>query len=166
MNKIETLASKLNQQLAQKELKLATAESCTGGWVAKAMTDIAGSSASFDRGFVTYSNQAKHEMLDVAETTLLQFGAVSEQTVREMVVGTLSHSKANVALAISGIAGPGGGTDEKPVGMVCFAWGNAENIRVSTEYFSGNRDDVRRQSVIFILQQVLTHIKSKENINE
>jgi nicotinamide-nucleotide amidase len=164
MKAIDSLAITLNQQLADKGLQLTVAESCTGGWVAKAMTDVPGSSKSFDRGFVTYSNEAKQEMLEVSSTTLQQQGAVSEQTVSEMVVGALKHSNATIALAVSGIAGPGGGTDEKPVGMVCFAWGNEEYIHASTEYFAGNRDEVRRQSVIFILQQVLAFIQQEESL--
>jgi nicotinamide-nucleotide amidase len=166
MNEIEHLATVLNQALAEKAMKLATAESCTGGWVAKAMTDIPGSSTGFDRGFVTYSNESKQAMLGVDQATLEQYGAVSEETVHAMVAGALEQSNASIALAISGVAGPGGGTDEKPVGMVCFAWGGVEDIHVSTEYFSGNRDDIRRQSVVFVLQQVLIYTQSKETINE
>ena len=113
---------KVSKLLHERNLSLVSAESCTGGWLAKQITDLPGSSAIFDRGFVTYSNDAKHEMLGVLETTLESFGAVSEEIVKEMAAGALAHSKADIAVATSGVAGPDGGTEEKPVGMVCFAW--------------------------------------------
>ena len=135
---------------------MVVAESCTGGWVAKLMTDIAGSSLFFDRGFVTYSNEAKHEMLGVKQKTLETHGAVSEQTVSEMVNGALVKSHAEVALAISGIAGPGGGTPDKPVGTVWFAW-KKRNQAVLTQilHLDGDRDSVRRQAVERALSGVL-----------
>jgi len=127
---------------------IATAESCTGGWVAKILTDIPGSSAWFDRGFVTYTNESKQEMLGVTAATLDTQGAVSKQTVHEMALGALSKSRASIAVAISGIAGPGGAMPDKPVGMVCFAWAQREgNLRLSCEQFSGDRDQIRRQAV-------------------
>src|SRR5687768_7710588 len=101
---------------------LVTAESCTGGWVAQAVTSVAGSSDWFERGFVTYSNDAKHDLLGVRKKTLDAHGAVSEETAREMAQGALARSKGTLAVAITGVAGPGGGSREKPVGMVCFAW--------------------------------------------
>src|SRR5476649_543859 len=119
---LTTLATLLGARLRAKGLMLTTAESCTGGWVAQAVTAIAGSSDWFERGFVTYSNAAKQEMLGVSGGTLLTHGAVSEQTAREMVTGALAHSKAQIGLAITGVAGPTGCSPEKPVGMVCFAW--------------------------------------------
>ena len=138
---------------------LATAESCTGGWVAKVITQVSGSSQWFDRGFVTYSNIAKQEMLAVSAETLQQHGAVSEATVREMAVGALRHSHAQVALAISGIAGPGGGTADKPVGMVCFAWATADGpVRAATHRFQGNRDSIRRQAVLTALEGLLQQL--------
>jgi len=110
----------VSKKLHHNKLLLVSAESCTGGWVAKSITDLAGSSVIFDRGFVTYSNQAKQDMLNVSKKTLEQFGAVSEQVVKEMVEGALKNSRADIAVSISGVAGPDGGTPEKPLGMVCF----------------------------------------------
>ncbi len=120
---MDKLAAQVGVLLKSHGMMLATAESCTGGGVAQAITEVAGSSAWFERGFVTYSNLSKQQMLGVRESTLKQHGAVSEMTVREMVAGALQHSSAQVALAVSGIAGPDGGTAEKPVGTVWFAWG-------------------------------------------
>jgi len=135
---------------------LTCAESCTGGGIAAAVTALVGSSQWFDRGFVTYSNQAKQDMLGVRPETLAKFGAVSEAVVREMVTGALAHSQAQVAVAVSGIAGPGGGTAEKPVGTVCLAWAEegAEPI-IRTEHFSGDRAAVRAQTVTCALQGIL-----------
>ncbi|MDE2311380.1 MAG: nicotinamide-nucleotide amidohydrolase family protein, partial [Betaproteobacteria bacterium] len=120
---MDILAAQVGGLLKAQGLMLATAESCTGGGVAQAITDVAGSSAWFERGFIAYSNQAKQQMLGVSEATLNQHGAVSEATVREMAAGALQRSGAHVALAVSGIAGPDGGTPDKPVGTVWFAWG-------------------------------------------
>ncbi len=122
MSELELLAERLGRELLNRGEWLATAESCTGGWAAQAVTAVAGSSAWFDRGFVTYSNDAKIEMLGVTATTLERHGAVSEATARAMAQGALKHSRAIWALAITGIAGPTGGTPAKPVGMVCLAW--------------------------------------------
>jgi nicotinamide-nucleotide amidase len=119
---IEALARRLGQSLRQKGALCATAESCTGGLVAGAITDIAGSSAWFDRGFVTYTNEAKHDLLGVPEAVLREHGAVSEATARAMAEGAVARSLAHLAVAVTGIAGPGGGSDQKPVGTVCFAW--------------------------------------------
>jgi nicotinamide-nucleotide amidase len=149
------LARRVGERLAASGQTLATAESCTGGWVAQAITAIAGSSDWFDRGFVTYSNEAKQEMLGVHAETLEGHGAVSEETAREMAQGALARSKATVALAVTGIAGPGGGSPEKPVGMVCFAWVTRQAARAETKRFSGDRESVRRQSVIHALEGVL-----------
>ena len=155
------LATLLGAVLREQEMLLATAESCTGGWVAQAVTAVDGSSHWFERGFVTYSNAAKMEMLHVKAHTLEAHGAVSEQTAGEMAVGALAHSHAHVAVAITGIAGPGGGTADKPVGTVCFAWART-NRRVSTEtrHFTGDRESVRRQSVMVALQGVLELLES------
>jgi len=137
-------------------MMLATAESCTGGGVASAVTEIAGSSVWFDRGFVTYSNQAKVDMLGVSNATLDSFGAVSEATVREMVEGALRHSQAQISLAVSGIAGPGGGTLEKPVGTVWFAWGCKQGECVARLHnLAGDRAEIRVQAVRIALQGVL-----------
>ena len=149
-------AVELLELCKRKGLTLATAESCTGGGVAQAITDVAGSSAWFERGFVTYSNLSKQQMLGVRESTLRQHGAVSEMTVREMVAGALQHSAAQVALAVSGIAGPDGGTAEKPVGTVWFAWGlkNGET-HAQRHHLDGNRAKVRGQAVKIALQGVI-----------
>ena len=157
---LTTLAILVGARLNARGLRLATAESCTGGWVAGAVTAIAGSSAWFDRGFVTYSNDAKMEMLGVSAATLEAFGAVSEQTAGEMAAGALAHSHAQLALSITGVAGPGGGSAEKPVGMVCFGWaGEGGAPLVITRNFSGDRESVRRQSVICALQGVLERLE-------
>lgn len=147
------LAEEVGKALQQRGMLLAIAESCTGGWVGEAVTAVPGSSRWFDRGYITYTNESKQEMLGVAAATLAAFGAVSEQAVREMVAGTLKNSRAQAALAISGVAGPSGGTPEKPVGTVWFAWGVA-NGAVSSEkrIFSGDRSEVRRQAVAHALQ--------------
>ena len=157
------LAAATGEVLAQKRLMLVTAESCTGGWIAKVLTDVVGSSHWFERGFVTYTNIAKHEQLGVQMPTLENYGAVSEQVVKEMVQGALLHSKAQVALAVSGIAGPGGGSIDKPVGTVCFAWAwpkNGESIEPGVQLyaetccFSGDREAIRRQAVAHSLKGV------------
>ena len=150
------LAAQVGAALHAHGMLLATAESCTGGGVACAVTEIAGSSAWFERGFVTYSNQAKVDMLGVASDTLDRFGAVSEATVREMVDGALRHSQAHIALAVSGIAGPGGGSKEKPVGTVWFAWGIKDGASVARLHqLVGNRAEIRVQAVRIALQGVL-----------
>jgi nicotinamide-nucleotide amidase len=157
---IERLALRCGHALRDRGWRRATAESCTGGWVAKCVTDIAGSSTWFDRGFVTYSNAAKREMLGVREDTLEGHGAVSEQTVGEMAAGALGRSLANVALAVSGIAGPDGGTADKPVGTVWFAWKTQAAAAVTERrYFIGDRDAVRRQAVRVALEGVLAIVR-------
>jgi nicotinamide-nucleotide amidase len=153
MDTLDNLAGRVGGLLLERKRMLATAESCTGGWVAKCVTDIAGSSAWFDRGFVTYSNRAKQDMLDVAAATLEIHGAVSAATVSEMARGALARSMADVAVAVSGIAGPGGGAPGKPVGTVWFAWlvsGGAP--RVDMRQFDGDREAVRRQAVTRALE--------------
>jgi nicotinamide-nucleotide amidase len=147
-------AAELGSVLTRAGAMLVTAESCTGGWVAKAMTDQAGSSAYVTGGLVTYSNHAKHALLGVSEKTLAEHGAVSEPVVRQMVSGALRVSGANVAVSISGVAGPGGGSDAKPVGTVWFGWGSAEKITTELRNFKGDRDQVRRQAVIFAIESV------------
>lgn len=153
---IENLAIQIGSALKSHGLMLATAESCTGGAVASAITDIAGSSEWFERGFITYSNEAKREMLGVAQGTLIRYGAVSEAVVREMVAGALYHSHAQVALAVSGIAGPAGGMPDKPVGTVWFAWGiKGRQCVARLHHLSGNRAEIRMQSVRIAFQGVL-----------
>jgi nicotinamide-nucleotide amidase len=150
------LAEEVGAELKRRELMLATAESCTGGWIAEAVTMVPGSSDWFERGFVSYTYISKREMLGVKEGTLEKHGAVSEQTVREMAQGALAHSHAQVAVAVSGIAGPAGGLPGKPVGTVCFAWSSKDGApRSETKRFSGNREAVRRQSVEHALRGVL-----------
>jgi nicotinamide-nucleotide amidase len=135
---------------------LVTAESCTGGWAAQAVTSVAGASEWFERGFVAYSNAAKQELLGVRADTLERHGAVSEEAAREMALGALARSRGTLALAITGVAGPGGGSAAKPVGMVCFAWARqGEAARSETRRLSGGRAAVREQSVIRALEGVL-----------
>lgn len=149
------LAAQIGEALRSHGMMLATAESCTGGGVAQAITDIAGSSGWFERGFITYANDAKREMLGVSEETLRQHGAVSEAAVREMAEGALRYSHAHIALAVSGIAGPSGGTADKPVGMVWFAWCIKGGACVAQlHHLSGNRAEIRAQSVRIALQGV------------
>lgn len=149
------LAIETGGRLLQRGLSIATAESCTGGWIAKIMTDIPGSSGWFERGFVTYTNEAKQDMLGVQTHTLQQHGAVSEQTVREMASGALSNSRADVSVAVSGIAGPGGGSADKPVGTVWLAWAVGGKLRTLHVHLSGDRSRVREQAVGLALQGVL-----------
>ncbi len=157
---LEALAARLGEALMARGWLLAAAESCTGGWAAQAITAIPGSSTWFDRGFVTYSNAAKQELLGVSTATLATHGAVSEPTVREMALGALAHSQAQAAFAISGIAGPGGGTPEKPVGTVCFAWAlRGGAVETTTSRFDGDRRSIRAQSVAHALQGMLERLQ-------
>ncbi|MCW8891437.1 MAG: nicotinamide-nucleotide amidase [Sedimenticola sp.] len=156
-NALESEACRVANALQSRGLKLTTAESCTGGWIAKVLTDIAGSSVWFDRGFITYSNEAKRDMLAVSGTLLETQGAVSEAVVAAMVQGALAHSRASVAVSVSGIAGPGGGSDEKPVGTVWFGWQRQGGQPVTRcHQFTGDREAVRQQAVVVALEGVLT----------
>lgn len=152
---LDALAARVGQALKAAGERLATAESCTGGWVAQAVTSVAGSSDWFERGWVTYSNAAKRDELGVAQHTLERHGAVSEETAREMAAGALRRAGASVALSVTGVAGPGGGSAAKPVGMVCFAWARGSRIRSETRHFPGDRDSVRRQAVAHALKGLL-----------
>jgi nicotinamide-nucleotide amidase len=153
---MDNLAVQVGTLLKSHGMMLTTAESCTGGGVAEAITEVPGSSAWYERGFVTYSNLSKQQMLGVRDATLKQHGAVSEMTVREMVAGALRHSSAQVALSVSGIAGPEGGTPDKPVGTVWFAWGiTAGETHAKRYQLSGNRAEVRNQAVRIALQGVV-----------
>jgi nicotinamide-nucleotide amidase len=156
---LDELAERVGQKLRAAERHLVTAESCTAGWIAKAVTDIPGSSQWFECGYVTYSNAAKQRDLGVAASTLEQFGAVSEQTVREMAEGALRVSGVTVALAVSGIAGPDGGTPDKPVGTVWFCaaarQGRAIDIIAEQKHFEGDREFVRRHAVNHALRLIL-----------
>lgn len=158
------LAEQLASRVKASGNVLATAESCTGGWVSKCLTDVPGSSTWFDRGYVVYNAQAKQQMLGVPANILAEHGEVSEAVVRSLAEGVIARSNASVSLAISGIAGPGGGTDDKPVGTVCFAWSIADKVagvvrgvktQSETQCFSGGREAVRHQSVMHAMQGVL-----------
>ena len=153
---MKALAEKLGARLKARGALLVTAESCTGGWAAQAVTAIAGSSDWFERGWVTYSNAAKQDELGVRPETLARFGAVSEETVREMARGALEHSRGTIALAITGVAGPTGGSAAKPVGTVCFAWvGKDLSASAETRHFDGDREAVRRQSVEYAFERMV-----------
>ena len=155
---LEKRVRALAARLLEQGRRLATAESCTGGWIAKCCTDQPGSSAWFERGFVTYSDAAKHDALGV-DAQVLQFaGAVSEAVARQMASGALAHSAADAALAVTGIAGPDGGSEEKPVGTVWFAWDVAGMVESECVVFAGDRDAVRRQAVAFALDGLATRL--------
>lgn len=157
--RLESLAARLGDVLLMRGMRLALAESCTGGWAAQAVTALAGSSAWFDCGLVTYSNEAKIDLLGVQAATLAEHGAVSEATVIEMAQGALKCSRVQAAIAISGIAGPGGGSKDKPVGMVCFAWClTGMPAQADTVCFQGDRERVRMQSVEYAFQGLLTRL--------
>ena len=150
---LQVLAESLGTQLRESRDHLVTAESCTGGWIAKTVTDIAGSSDWFDCGMVAYSYEAKQALLGVRAETLELHGAVSRETVVEMVSGALVNSGASIAVAVTGIAGPGGGSDDKPVGTVWIGWKRRGGYaRAEAFHFEGNRDRVRRQTVAAALQ--------------
>lgn len=147
------LAVQLGHHLKINGKKLVTAESCTGGWIAQCVTEVPGSSLWFDRGFVTYSNSAKIQMLGVKAKTLEMYGAVSAETAKEMVCGALVYSEADFAIAVTGIAGPDGGTEEKPVGTVFIAWASKDGvINIKKNLFTGNRHQIRAQTVLIALE--------------
>jgi len=151
------LAEKLSLALVARDLMLATAESCTGGWIAETITRVPGSSQWFERGFVAYTFISKREMLGVNPKTLSMYGAVSDQTACEMALGALENSHAQVAIAVSGIAGPDGGTPSKPVGTVCFAWAlKGAQLVSETKFFTGDRHAIRRKAVNRALHVALT----------
>jgi len=153
------LAARLGRVLADRRWTVATAESCTGGLIAGAITQVAGSSAWFDRGFVTYSNEAKIEMLGVRSETLAAHGAVSEATAREMAAGALTRSSADIAVAVTGVAGPAGGSLEKPVGQVSFAWAcRGRSVEARTEQFAGDRAAVRDAAVALALEGLIKRV--------
>ena len=146
--------------LLNNQLKLATAESCTGGMIAAACTDLAGSSAWFERGFVTYSNEAKTQMLGVTASLITQHGAVSQEVVRAMVQGAIAHSRAQVAVAVTGVAGPAGGSAAKPVGTVWFGFATPAGVVTEMQRFAGDRADVRAATVQHALQRLLALLSS------
>ncbi len=163
----QLICGELGVAITKKQGRLITIESCTGGGVAHAITETPGSSAWFDRSLVTYSNQAKTDLAAVPASLLKEFGAVSVEVAEAMAIGGLTKSDLDVAnsysIAITGIAGPDGGTAEKPVGLVCFAWGQrvdnrCELMHSSVEHFSGNRAAIRKQSVQFSLQTLVDRL--------
>lgn len=151
---LRVLSKRIGLKLKQENKKITTAESCTGGGIATAITDVAGSSQWFEQGFITYSNQAKVEMLGVSQDTLDAHGAVSEEVVSQMATGAQHKAKADYAIAVSGIAGPSGGTEEKPVGTVCFAWATPNEVITETTHFSGDREEVRIQACFYALTKL------------
>lgn len=153
---LRQLAAELGDKLRARGWMLATAESCTGGWVGEVITALPGSSTWFERGFITYTNAAKIEMLGVPAATLESFGAVSEETVRAMAVGALARSHAQATLSISGIAGPGGGSPKKPVGTICTGWALSDGTVLSTTCrLSGEREEVRSRAVAAALRGLI-----------
>ncbi len=163
LKELESLSAELGALLIEKNYFFTTAESCTGGWVGQSLTSVPGSSSWYGCGFITYSNIAKHQILDVSMDTLNSHGAVSQEVVEEMVDGALKKSRANLGVAISGIAGPGGGTKERPVGTVCLAWKLNDLPTLSvTEVFEGSRQEVRFKSVSKALKEAINLLK-KDN---
>ena len=163
LKELESLSAELGALLKRKNYFFTTAESCTGGWVGQSLTSVPGSSSWYGCGFITYSNIAKHQILDVSKDTLNSHGAVSQEVVEEMVDGALKKSKANLGVAISGIAGQGGGTSERTVGTVCLAW-KLNDLPASsvTEVFEGSREEVRFKSVSKALKEAINLLK-KDN---
>ena len=156
MDELEDLSARVGSALKVRGWWLVTAESCTGGWLGQVVTAVPGSSHWYERGFITYTNRAKEEMLGVSSETLKRHGAVSEAVVAEMAKGALAKSPADVSVAISGIAGPGGATPDKPVGTVCMAWATREGmLHLRTFHFAGDRAAVRRQAVAAALEGLL-----------
>lgn len=159
MTKNAQLAQEVGELLMQQGKTMACAESCTGGGVAFCATENAGSSAWFERGFVTYSNEAKQESLGVSLDTLSTFGAVSEAVVKEMAIGTLRNSHADISVSISGIAGPGGATEDKPIGTVCFGFADQTNWhQETTVYFTGDRSEVRQSAIEYAFLTIKTRL--------
>lgn len=155
METVNDLAARVGQLLQQRGLLLTTAESCTGGGVAHAITDIAGSSDWFDCGYITYSNASKTELLDVPAALIAQHGTVSEEIAAAMAQGALSNSNAHVTLSTTGIAGPGGAVPGKPVGTICFGWAKGDEVHTERLVFNGDRQQIREQTVAHALRGVL-----------
>ena len=158
MNSSEHLSAKLIQH----NLKLVTAESCTGGLIAKQCTDLSGSSAWFERGYVTYSNEAKIEMLGVKESEVKEYGAVSRSVAESMASGALSHSHGDISVSVTGIAGPSGGTKEKPVGTVWIAWAMKGKLHSECYLFEGNREQIRKQTASKAVDGLIEMLKTKK----
>jgi len=159
---LEALALTLGRELEKRRWRLAVAESCTGGWIAKAVTDVAGSSQWFEGGIVAYSNAAKVGLLGVSGDVLAAHGAVSEETVCAMAEGARSRFAADIAVAVSGVAGPGGGTADKPVGMVHFAWAEPGGVTAARRIFAGSRESVRRLTVALALERLIEIVAQHE----
>ena len=156
---VESLLTKIADLLTARNWRIATAESCTGGWIAKCCTDMEGSSAWFDRAYVSYSYGAKEQMLGVSHADLLKYGAVSEEIASQMAMGARKQSKAAVIVAATGIAGPGGGMPGKPVGLVHFSWCIGEEpVACDAVIFKGDRDSVRQQTVLHALEGIISRI--------
>jgi nicotinamide-nucleotide amidase len=161
-SQVESLLAQIAALLTARNWRMATAESCTGGWIAKCCTDVAGSSAWFDRAYVTYSYAAKEQMLGVSHDDLLKYGAVSEEIARQMATGARLHSKAAVIVAATGIAGPAGGMPGKPVGRVHFGWCIGQRPAVcDAVVFTGDRKSVRQQTVVHALQGIISRVDPK-----
>ena len=164
---ITPLIQQLAQTMLAKGFKIALAESCTGGLLAAYLTSLAGSSDWFERGFITYSNQAKEECIGVPKELIERYGAVSEEVAKAMAEGALNHSLAQISVAITGIAGPGGGSSNKPIGMVCFAWGlrvdDQIQTRAQTKHFSGDRQRIREQACVYAIELLLAQLTAGES---
>lgn len=160
----QVMAERLGQVLLAARQMLVTAESCTGGGIAHLITSIAGSSQWFERGFITYSNASKQELLGVGQELITTYGAVSEQTAVAMAQGALNNSRADISVAVTGIAGPDGGSEEKPVGTVCFAWGRRDDeTRTARVVFEGDRQQVRERAVLMAIEGLLDMIEATSN---
>lgn len=157
---MQELVEKLSALLTGRNLMMTAAESCTGGMIAAAITSRSGSSALFERGFVTYSNEAKTEMIGVPGDMISAHGAVSAQVAEAMVHGALKNSRAQIAVSVTGIAGPTGATEDKPVGLVYIGWGGKNDVKVKGYNFKGDRTEVRRQSVEMALENLITYLSS------
>lgn len=154
------LAEQLGEKMRVQNAHVVTAESCTGGWIGQVITAVPGSSQWYDRGFISYTNIAKQELLGVHHEALTEYGAVSEEVVKQMAEGALLHSHAEYSIAVSGIAGPGGGTLEKPVGTVCLAWSGIRKItRTEKKLFHGNRKDIRQATVAAALEGLISFLE-------
>lgn len=161
MDELYHNAEVLGNLLFQRYLTICTAESCTGGGIAYALTAVPGSSTWFNYGWVTYSNEAKQQLLGVPQELFVQQGAVSEDVVRAMAKGALVCAQADMSIAVSGIAGPGGGTLEKPVGSVWFAWATPQLCKAELKLFAGDREQIRHQTILYALQECLTILQEK-----
>jgi len=158
-DKVDALLEQLAEQLTLRKWRMATAESCTGGWIAKCCTDLAGSSEWFDRGHIVYSYSAKEDLLGIAHDDLIKYGAVSTEIASQMAVGSRERSRCEVSVSATGIAGPGGGMEGKPVGLVYFGWCiKGAEVECESKVFPGDRNNVRQQTVLHALQGILSRL--------